>query len=210
MQAATEVARRADRNPRTTEMAVDDALEIIRLIDRTHLLRVQELHAAFYDAWPPHERDVVEKHREEVRGVLADAQCLVIAGGHVGELVQVLHLFNVAPAVPPRVVAWSAGAMALTERVVLFHDRAAHGPAQTEVYAQGIGLAPRLVVLPHARRRLRTGDPVRMSVLARRFSPARCLVLDEGVTVELGPGGAVPADALVVDPAGRIVAAREA
>jgi hypothetical protein len=205
--AATEVARRSDGNPRTTEMAVDDALEIIRLIDRTHLLRVQELHAAFYDAWPPHDRDVVEKHREEVRGVLAGADCLVIAGGHVGELVQVLHLFNIAPDVPPHVVAWSAGAMALTERVVLFHDRAAHGPAQTEVLDLGIGLAPRLVALPHARRRLRTEDPVRMSVLARRFGPARCLVLDDGVTVQLTPDGGLPPDALVVDTTGRIVAA---
>jgi hypothetical protein len=210
LQATTEVARRVDGNPRTTAMAVEDSLEIVRLIDRTHLARVQELHAAFYDAWPPHERDVVEKHREEVRAVLAGAQCLVIAGGHVGELVQVLHLFNVAPDVPQRVVAWSAGAMALTERVVLFHDRAVHGPAQTEVLDAGIGLAPGLVLLPHARRRLRTDDPVRMAVFARRFSPARCVVLADAVTVHLGPGGRLPADAQVVSTDGVIVPAGDA
>jgi hypothetical protein len=152
----------------------------------------------------------VEKHREEVRGVLAGAQCLVIAGGHVGELVQVLHLFNIAPDVPERVVAWSAGAMALTERVVLFHDRAAHGPAQTEVMDAGIGLAPGLVLLPHARRRLRTDDPVRMSVFARRFSPARCVVLGDAVTVQLGPGGRLPVDAQVVSTDGAIVRAGDA
>jgi hypothetical protein len=207
LRAATEVARRSDGNPRTTAMALEDSLEIVRMIDAGHLVRVKELHAAFYAAWPPHEREVVEKHRAEVRGVLAGAECLVIAGGHVGELVQVLHLFNIAPDVPEHVVAWSAGAMALTERVVLFHDRAAHGPAQTEVYDEGIGLAPRIVLLPHARRRLRTDDPVRMSVLARRFAPGRCVLLDDGVAVQLGPSGEVPTDALVVDADGALVAA---
>jgi hypothetical protein len=100
--------------------------------------------------------------------------------------------------------------MALTERVVLFHDRAAHGPAQTEVMDAGIGLAPGLVLLPHARRRLRTDDPVRMSVFARRFSPARCVVLGDAVTVQLGPGGRLPVDAQVVSTDGAIVRAGDA
>ena len=52
---------------------------------------------------------------------------MAIAGGHVGELTRVLHLFHVAPYLPARVVAWSAGAMALTDRVVLFHDSSRTG-----------------------------------------------------------------------------------
>ena len=59
-----------------------------------------------------------------------------------------LHLFHVAPHLPPRVVAWSAGAMALTERVVLFHDFVPHGVAQTEVYGAGIGVVPGVVAAP--------------------------------------------------------------
>jgi hypothetical protein len=43
-----------------------------------------------------------------------------------------------------------------------------------------------------------------MSVLARRFAPARCLVLDDGVTVEL-ESGTPTGQARVVDPDGRIV-----
>ena len=46
--------------------------------------------------------------------------------------------------------------------------------------------------LPHARRRLRVDDPIRMSVLARRFAPARCLVLDDGTRVPLDDGRALP------------------
>ena len=93
--------------------------------------------------------------------------------------------------------------MALTERVVLFHDYVPHGVAQTEVMGEGLGLLSDLVPLPDARRRLRVNDPVRMSVLARRFAPARCLVLDDGVRVRLTAGG-LPAEARVVDHEGRI------
>jgi hypothetical protein len=117
----------------------------------------------------------------------------------------VLHLFHLGPHLPARVVAWSAGAMALTSRVVLFHDRAVQGTAQTEVYDEGLDVLPDLVLLPHARRRLRTEDLTRMSTLAQRFAPATCLVLDDGVRVDLGPGGALPPQARVVSADGRIV-----
>ena len=82
--------------------------------------------------------------------------------------------------------------------MVLFHDRAAHGASLTEVFDAGIGVVPGLVLLPHARRRLLTDDALRMSALARRFAPASCLVLDDGVRVDLGPDGALPPDARVV------------
>ena len=94
--------------------------------------------------------------------------------------------------------------MALTPRVVLFHDRAAHGASLTEVFDAGIGVVPGLVLLPHARRRLLTDDVLRMSVLARRFAPDSCLVLDDGVRVDLGPDGAVPPDARVIGANGLI------
>jgi hypothetical protein len=116
----------------------------------------------------------------------------------------VLHLFHVAPSVPATVIAWSAGAMALTEQVVLFHDYVPHGVAQTEVSGEGLGVLHDLVLLPHARRRLRVEDQVRMSVLARRFEPARCLVLDDGVRVDLPADGQLPEDARVLTRDGQI------
>lgn len=208
LRATYAIAQRTDGHPRIQTTAVDDALAIVRQVDEMHLGRVADLRATFREAWPPHDRDVVAKHREEVREALALADCLVVAGGHVGELLAVLDLFRVADQLPAHVVAWSAGAMALTERVVLFHDRAAHGPAQAELLDTGLGLVPGIVALPHARRRLRTDDLLRMSVLARRFAPARCLVLDDGVTVSLGNDGSLTDGARVVEPDGRIVEVR--
>jgi hypothetical protein len=78
------------------------------------------------------------------------------------------------------VFAWSAGAMAITERVVLFHDSPPQGAGNAEVLGPGLGLVPGIVVLPHARRRLRLDDPERVSLFARRFKPDLCVPLDEG------------------------------
>jgi hypothetical protein len=116
----------------------------------------------------------------------------------------VLHLFNVGPFLPDRVVAWSAGAMALADQIVLFHDRAPQGPSHAEVYDEGIGVVEGAVFLPHARRRLMVDDLTRMSTLATRFAPATCVVLDDGSRLELGPDGELPTGTRVIDEDGRI------
>jgi hypothetical protein len=201
--ATYEIAAGKEGRPRFRERVLADALELVRVADEQHLVRIREAHLEFYDAWQPQGRPVVAAHREQVREILQSATAVVIAGGHVGDLLKVLHLFHVEPHLPGLVVAWSAGAMALTERVVLFHDYVPHGVAQTEVLGEGLGLLPDLVPLPDARRRLRVNDPVRMSVLARRFEPAHCLVLDDGVRLRLADGG-LPPEARVVDREGRI------
>ena len=145
---------------------------------------------------------MVARHRAEVTDVLTSASALVVAGGHVGVLLHVLRLFAVpAPAV---VIAWSAGAMALTERVLLFHDRAPHHPSHAEFLDHGLGWLRGCVLLPHARRRLRTDDSVRMAELAFRAAPARCVILDDGVRLDLGSGDVLPPDARVVTADGRI------
>lgn len=203
LRALYEVAQRGGlRRPRTA--AVADALAVVRVIDERHRDRVWAAHADFAAAWRPAERDAVAAHTAAVRRLLDAAAGMVIAGGHVGVLVHVLRLFGVRSPDTIPLVAWSAGAMALTERVVLFHDRIPQGPAHAEVYDDGLGVLTRLVLLPHARRRLRIDDKLRMSVLARRFEPATCVVLDDGVRVELGPDGSLPAGARVVDPDGHI------
>jgi len=210
LQAVYATDQRPGGHPRTRQMAVEDALAAVRLLDATHLARVSDLHEEFSAEWRVEDRAAVARHREEVTALLAGTDCLLVAGGNVADLLHVLRLFTVARHLPPRIVAWSAGAMALSDRVVLFGDRAAQGPAHSEVYEEGLGLISGLVLLPHARRRLRTGDLGRMSVLARRFAPASCLVLDDGVRVDLDPGGELPPDAQVVDADGRIGRVRAA
>ena len=203
LSAAYDVAR-SDARPRMREQALADALRVVQLLDEQHVQRLTEFQLKFFDVWRPHERPAVVRHREEVRGLLEEASAVAMSGGHVGELTRVLHLFHVAPYLPSRVVAWSAGAMALTDRVVLFHDFVPHGVAQTEVYGTGIGVVPGVVALPHARRRLQVGDAIRMSLLARRFAPARCLVLDDATRVPLDGDLRLPQDARVLDHDGHI------
>jgi hypothetical protein len=184
-----------------------DAEAVVRLVDERHLVRVREARVAFEATVRVGERDAVVRHRAEVGEILAAASALVVAGGHVGVLLHLLRLFAVpAPAV---LIAWSAGAMALTERVLLFHDpdpddAAPQDPSHAEFLDSGLGWLRGCVLLPHARRRLRTDDPARMAELAFRAAPAHCVILDDGSRLDLGPGAVLPADVRVVTADGRI------
>ena len=113
----------------------------------------------------------------------------------MGVLADVLHLFNVAAVLRSPVIAWSAGAMALADRIVLFHDRAPQGPGHPEVYGSGLSLLRDVVLLPHARARMLLDDTPRMAVFARRFAPARCILLESGTRLEVAGdlGGGWPA-----------------
>jgi hypothetical protein len=208
VQAVHEI-RRHDGSAVLRNAAEHEALQAIRDLDTAHLAAVGSVDAEFYAAFPPHEREPVALHRAEIARALQDCPMFVMAGGHVGVLAETLHLFNIAALLHRsdrqlQVLAWSAGAMALTERIVLFHDRAAHGPAVAEMHGPGLGLVPGLVALPSAHRRLRMDDHAAMALLARRFAPARCLVLEAGDRVDLAEDGTVPAGAAVLGPDGRI------
>jgi len=187
--------------------AVSEALAAVRELDAAHLRRVNETRLEFFGRLRPHDRPVIAEHRAAVSAVLADAAALVIAGGHVGVLAEVLHLFNVAAALNGApVIAWSAGAMALTDRIVLFHDRAPQGPGHPEVYGSGLSVVRDVVLLPHARARLLLGDTARMAIFARRFAPARCVLLEAGTRVEAGRDGAWPAGTRVLGEDGHVTA----
>ena len=86
--------------------------------------------------------------------------------------------------------------MAVTERVVLFHDRMPHGPGHAEVLSRGLGLVQGAVVLPHATRRLDLDDPGRTDLLERRFAPRRLVPLDAGARVDVRDGVLGPAPSL--------------
>ena len=172
--------------------AVADAVAAVRALDEAHLRRVNGARGEFYTRLAPHARPVIAAHRDEVAATLHGADALVIAGGQVGVLTGVLHLFNVAAAVGSPVIAWSAGAMALTDRIVLFHDRSPQGPGHPEVYGSGLSLLRDVVLLPHARARLLLEDGARMAVLARRFGPARCVPLEAGTRIDVSDGAWPP------------------
>ncbi len=191
LQAVYAVQRRAGAAVASAD-ALGEAVEAVRELDAAHLRRVNGARGEFFARLVPHERPVIAEHRAEVSAVLADAATLVITGGHVGVLAEVLHLFNIAAALRSPVIAWSAGAMALADRIVLFGDRSPRGPGHAEVYGSGLSLLRDVVLLPHARARLLLDDTPRMAVLARRFAPARCVPLEAGTRIDVSADGAWP------------------
>jgi hypothetical protein len=164
-------------------------LEELRAIDRWHLDRVRAIHAEYEGRLKPGERDAVVAARREIAAMIDDVEAVVIAGGHVAVLLNRLKLFDVASLIGERpIVAWSAGAMVLAERVVLFHDAPPQGQGVSQVLDEGLGLVPRIVVLPSPRQRLRLQDHERVSFLSRRLAPAACVALDDGATVTYDKG----------------------
>ncbi len=188
LQAVYAVQRRSGPAPGGEALA--EAVAAVRELDAAHLRRVDNVRGEFFQRLPPHDRPVIAGHRAAVQGILGEAGALVITGGHVGVLAAVLHLFNVAAAIRSPVIAWSAGAMALADRIVLFGDRSPQGPGHPEVYGSGLSMLRDVVLLPHARARMLLDDTPRMAVFARRFAPARCVLLDRGTRIELDSGGA--------------------
>lgn len=176
----SELLRRGGEGP-WIDAEAQDAWELVRGLDRQHAARVEVVHAEFAARLRPNERDAVRAELAELEDQLDGAACLLVAGGHIGVLLHRLQLFDLCGRWGDRpVVAWSAGAMALTERVVLFHDAPPQGSSYAEVMEAGFGALPGFVALPHARRRLTTDDPLRMQLLSRRFAPAMCGLLDYG------------------------------
>jgi hypothetical protein len=184
--------------------AMAEAVASVRELDAAHLGHLNTVRGEFFGQLRPHDRPVIAEHRAELAGLLGEATALVIAGGHVGVLTDVLHLFNVGADPLSVVIAWSAGAMALTERIVLFGDRSPQGPGHAEVYGSGLSVLHDAVLLPHARARLRLDDTNRMAVFARRFAPARCIPLEQGTRVDQGSDGTWPPGTRVLAEDGRV------
>lgn len=157
------------------------ALDAVAQLDAHYLERIQSIHGAFEDIWDLSDREALAEIRADVARDLDGCAAVLIAGGDVGVLLDRLRLLGIGPLLAGRpLVAWSAGAMVLTERVVLFHDNPPQGRGNPEVYDEGLALAPNVVALPHASARLRLDDPVRVGIFANRFAPATCVALDEG------------------------------
>jgi hypothetical protein len=157
------------------------AVRAVRTLDRQHLTHVQRIHAEFDEQWTPSTRPSVAAQRRELEELVGEASAVAIAGGHVTVLLNRMRLFGFADLLASKtLVAWSAGAMACCERIVLFHDRPPQGAGDAEVLDAGLGLVHRIVPLPHARQRLDLDDPVRVALMARRFSPDLLAILDAG------------------------------
>ncbi len=183
LEAARKLLTRAG-DPALLDPEREAAIEDVRRLDAHHLERVHALYAGFDEEWRVGEREAVAQHRAEVRALLDDCGGLCVAGGHVAVLRNRMRALDILGGVGDRpVFAWSAGAMVLSQRIVLFHDSPPQGAGNAEVLEAGLGLCAGVVPLPHASRRLRLDDPTRVGLFARRFAPDACVALDARVRV---------------------------
>jgi hypothetical protein len=181
---ATAAAQDLYREPPATpalRRAQAAAIAALRRLDARHLASVAALHRRFEQRWRTAERPAILRHLEELRRIVELAATVLIAGGHVAVLVNRLRLFGMGPLLATaRIAAWSAGAMALSSRLLLFHDRPPQGAGTPELLEHGLGLVPDAVFLPQAAARLALENRERINLLARRMRPVRCYTLDEG------------------------------
>ena len=160
--------------------ALEQAVESVRVLDSEHLEQIAGVRGENVAklADPP---PTLARQRRKVDDLLEGAAAILVAGGHVGTLLDCLELFDLTESFKSApVIAWSAGAMVLGKRVVLFHDRPPWGAGNAECFAHGLGVYDDVLVFPHARSRLRLRDRRRVDRMAARFAPLACLGLDQG------------------------------
>lgn len=176
---AAEQEVRASQQPAAIRGEVEQAcIDSIRDLDAWHLYQCAKVRAEFNEQWKPLHRPAIARHRGELIEELANCGAVAIAGGHVAVLVNRLLLFGLETLVGARTLfAWSAGAMAVSQRVVLFHDDPPQGRGESEVLDAGLGLVPSLVVFPEPERRLKLDDVSNVRLLARRFAPSKCVAM---------------------------------
>lgn len=168
---------------------IESALAGIRALDRHYLDRTDTLEAEMAERLRAQGGPTLERHRSEVAELLDQTEAVLVAGGNVGTLLGLLRLFEMDRLLGGKpVVAWSGGAMAVADRVVLFHDAPPQAPGDAELLGRGLGLASGVVPLPHARHRLRLDDAARVALLARRLAPATSVALDYGGRIDPDPG----------------------
>lgn len=177
----------------------DESIGAIRALDEAHLAQCNRLRDEFEETWRPSERDAIREQADAVREAAAPCKTVCIAGGHVAVLKNRMDLLGVSELLRGRtVIAWSAGAMVVTERIVLFHDDAPQGELLREVLDDGFGLVKRTVVFPEPERRLALENRPRIVHLVRRFAPADCVALPESSYLVVRDGETVDSSGTVL------------
>lgn len=180
---------RTQGDPELLRLEQRAAISQLRALDRHHLRRIAAIHQDFNEARKTMDIPAATAEREQVWEQVRKAGLVLIAGGHVAVLLNRIRLFRLGELLADKpIVAWSAGAMVLGERIVLFHDNAPQGRRNAEVLDAGLGIVKGLIPLPHARTRLDWSSRSRMALFARRFAPSRCCTLDFGSMIRIENG----------------------
>lgn len=196
---------RTRAEPELLKLEQRAAITQLRALDAHHLRRIHAIHLNFNQRRAELEVPQALVQREEVHHLVKNAGLVLIAGGHVAVLLNRIRLFGLEQLLTAKpVIAWSAGAMAMSDRIVLFHHAAPQGKRDAELLDAGLGIVRRRVLLPHAGTRLDWRNRRRMALFSRRFSPAACCTLDNGSMIHLDDGNIIAVnDSFIVTRTGR-------
>ncbi len=164
-------------------------LKRIREQDEWLLERLERLEAAFQDGHALRQNKSWLAKRRLLSGRIRGSATVVLYGGHLAVLLNRLRFFDLGGALQENlaaggtIVARAAGAMALGERVVVYHDEYQDRHHTFEVLGRGVGLLPGLLLLPQHAERIRKGSQDHLTFLARRFPLRACIGLDEGAVL---------------------------
>lgn len=159
----------------------EHALNAVRDLDRHHLREIRRVHFEHWRRWQPTLRAAVAQHRSEIAAALDRADAVLVAGGHIAVLLNRMRLYDLGPLISGKsLIGWSAGAMALAQRIFLFHDHPVQGPGNAEIFDAGLGAYRGVIALPDASKRLALDDEERIALLAGRLSPSTGVALDPG------------------------------
>jgi hypothetical protein len=187
--AAARKLLRTRAEPELLRLEQRAAISQLRALDAHHLRRIQIIHKNFNQRRAALDIPRARAQREAVQASVENAGLVLIAGGHVAVLLNRIRLFGLERILARKpVIAWSAGAMALSDRIVLFHHSAPQGKRDAELLDVGLGIVNRRVLLPHAGIRLDWRNRRRLALFSRRFSPAVCCTLDNGSMLQLVDG----------------------
>ena len=185
----------ADGDPAILKHEQRHAVAQQRVLDRHHLRRICAIHKDFDRRIADEQPPILIEHVAEIADALSRCQTVIIPGGNVAVLLNRLRLFGLGPSLASKnIIAWSAGAMVLSDKVVLFHDNTPQGHRNAEVFDSGLGIVNEFVFLPDAKHRLKLSDKIGVALFCRRFAPATCVTLDSGSLLRYQDGRIVAAE----------------
>jgi hypothetical protein len=132
--------------------------------------------------------------RERLEQRILSASTILLFGGRLDLLLDGLRFFRLRDPLAEalrrgtQIVAMSAGAMALCERVIVYDDFA-ETPRDFQLYDRGLSLVRDVQLFPHCMERIQTDDPDNLAYLARRFRHQVCVGLNQRsfLLLELAP-----------------------
>jgi hypothetical protein len=167
----------------------ESAIAMMRVLDQQHFGHASRIIDRYEDQLQTQSRRLVVAHRRELAEILSRCGLLLISGGHVAIIINRLSIFGIlelTPNIP--VIAWSGGAMALAERVVVFHDSLPQSLKDAEVLRPGMGVFDKVLPLPDGRARLDLSDRIRVEMFARRFIQYQSVIFDERTMLQRHQG----------------------